>query len=851
MSLRKTTLITVLVTAALLVAALLGVSRSMLLERFAIAETHEAKDAVNRAKAVLDRLVSRIAVSATDYGAWDDIYKYMAERNQDFIESNFSYATFQTLELSLRGIYDADGGVLLNEFDDREHATAVPIPEAMAGRIAEAKLIPKALAGEASGGLLLCPAGEILLVVAQPILTSARKGPVRGALLFGRLLGEKDLCVIAKLADVTPRVLPLGPNSPCSQEPVVEPLTDDSIAASMLIAQADGAAQLVLRVEVDRTIMDQGRMAMRHLALMLWTAGLVFAVIFLALIDGVVLRRVAKLGADLAAIGRGDGRRVRELGGDEIAGLAHDINVTLERLDASRRSLEESEERFRAMAESAPLGIFVATGRGSTTYVNSAFRALTGLGEDAPLGFEWPQTLHPDDREAASGQWRTALSQGLAFSGRFRSVASDEAWVSINVAPIVRDGAMIAHVGLLEDVTARIKAEELLRQAKAVAEEASNAKSSFLANMSHEIRTPMTAILGYADLLRAPGISEADHDTYVETIHRNGRHLLDLINDLLDVSKIEAGKMTVESIPCSPMQIIADVESMVRALAARKGIGLDVHFCGPLPRTIHSDPTRLRQILLNLASNAVKFTPNGAVTLSAAVVGQELTISVRDTGIGMTPEQIGRLFRAFQQADETTTRRFGGTGLGLCISKHLANLLGGDVTVTSKIGEGSEFTLRLPIGHALKDELVDPNAPLPADTSAAVSMSIALTGSILLAEDGPDNQRLIAHILRKAGATVTLVANGREAVDAANAAMFDLVLMDMQMPVLDGYSATRELRASGYRGPIVALTAHSGNEDRARCLAAGCDDFANKPIDKASLLRTCADWISRARSANT
>jgi signal transduction histidine kinase len=400
------------------------------------------------------------------------------------------------------------------------------------------------------------------------------------------------------------------------------------------------------------------------------------------------------------------------------------------------------------------------------------------------------------------------------------------------------------------------------------AEAANQAKSEFLANMSHEIRTPMTAILGFADLLMEDGDLSRAPERRVEsirTIQRNGEHLLSLINDILDLSKIEAGKLTVESVPCSPAQILADVESLMRVRADAKGIAFQIQQEGPLPESIDTDPTRLRQVLVNLVGNAVKFTEVGGVWLIARCVrGPEprLEFDVLDTGVGLSEEQISRLFQPFTQADASTSRRFGGTGLGLTISRRLATLLGGEVSVVeSAPGAGTRFRFTLSIGSLDAARWVTPaHEPRPSRrqrqmTAEPAAADAPLGGCrILLAEDGPDNQRLIAHVLRRAGADVTLVENGRLAVDQAwdahrSEQPFELVLMDMQMPVLDGYEATALLRAQGYQGTIVALTAHAMTGDREKCLAAGCDGYTTKPIDRARLIAELAAMRTAAAGA--
>jgi signal transduction histidine kinase/ActR/RegA family two-component response regulator len=399
-----------------------------------------------------------------------------------------------------------------------------------------------------------------------------------------------------------------------------------------------------------------------------------------------------------------------------------------------------------------------------------------------------------------------------------------------------------------------------LAAAKAAAEAASKAKSEFLANMSHEIRTPLTAILGFTDLLREEGNSALAHAQRlqtIDTIRTAGDHLLTVINDILDLSKIEADKMTLEQVETQLPAMLREVESLMRPRATGKGLVLTTTLSTPLPDRIISDPTRLRQILMNLAGNAVKFTESGGVTIRAGAIDHEgrakLVIDVEDTGHGMTPEQADRLFTAFSQADETVTRKHGGTGLGLTICRRLAALMGGDVKLLrTEPGKGSCFRLVLPLdavpGAAMVERLdVSEDKKPAAQTIAAV----ALSGRILLAEDGQDNQRLISFHLRKAGAAVEIAENGRIALEtlekaAADGARYDLLLTDMQMPEMDGYTLARTLRDRGSTLAIVALTAHAMAEDRTRCVQAGCDDYATKPIDKAALLATCAAWIGRA-----
>ncbi|MDP1796514.1 MAG: ATP-binding protein [Planctomycetaceae bacterium] len=491
------------------------------------------------------------------------------------------------------------------------------------------------------------------------------------------------------------------------------------------------------------------------------------------------------------------------------------------------------------------------------TYRDSKLLVLASLvtaADHFARGFLWPESVYGSTHATV---FRSLEHTGwVAFEVVFLIIASRRSHEEMRRIADREVQLLAAYADVEGQVIDRTTA---LSFAKGLAETANQAKSEFLANMSHEIRTPMTAIIGYADML--VNDSEMVEDPVqrvaaLQTIQQNGKHLVQIINDILDLSKIEARKLIVESTTCAPLALLESVLSLMRVRSQGKGLALEAIYETALPVRIQTDPTRLRQILVNLVENAIKFTEVGKVQLYVRLQQEEpyhLEIDVVDTGVGLTLQQRARLFHPFSQADSSTTRKFGGTGLGLTISKQLAELMGGDLWIAeSTPGLGTRFRLTVATGSLEGVPLEDHHqlmmAEPPASRSASETSRPRLSGvRILLAEDGPDNQKLISFVLKKAGAEVVVAENGQLAVDMVLQALdaqepFHIVLMDMQMPVLDGYGATALLRTRNYRRPIIALTANAMSSDFHKCLAAGCDAYASKPIDREALLTLIASY---------
>ncbi len=574
-----------------------------------------------------------------------------------------------------------------------------------------------------------------------------------------------------------------------------------------------------------------------------------------------------------------------------LQGILDDITSKKElvALREAEKALRESEEKYRNVVEHTNDGICVIQDE-LVKFANRSLTELIGCSKDEIVYRNFEDFVHPDELQKVKDKYQRFVNEERDEQ-RYETALKHEDGRRIEVefnTSVTDYDDRRAWLVFVHDITKRKKAEENLRQAMKRGEQtqaeleklnlqletsaeqaglmaqeaviADLAKSQFLANVSHEIRTPMNAIIGFSDVLSEEQLNE-EQSHYVGIIKDSAKNLLQLINDILDFSKIEAGKLDIEIVSCSLEHLLAVTESLMRPLAIEKGLAFEILQCENLPVQVCTAPVRLRQCLVNLIGNAIKFTEEGHVYVNVSLEKGDckemplrvqngepqlyLRFDVEDTGIGIPADKQELIFEEFIQADKTSTTRYGGTGLGLAITKRLTHLLGGEISLTSKAGKGSVFSLVIPIGVETETQQSF-NKYDAADelNQQHISEQDKLSGNILVVEDSKTNQELIKLLLEQQGLQITIAKDGKEAVDKALSQPFDLILMDIQMPNMSGYEATKVLRKKQLQTPIIALTAYVMKADEQKCIDAGCDDYVAKPVNKKVLLKKVRKYLS-------
>ncbi len=1020
-------------TAYLALALVLGaVLTTFTLHRLRALEDRSVTRDALRVLNALDESAEDLASRCTDWGAWTETYKFVGGENPAWPDDNLAYDSYEALRIDLMLLIDARGQLVASYAPDRIHRQIVPVdPEIVRAFIAPDGPTRHIAPAETRSGAFSTPRGPILFA-AQPILNNDRDRPPRGVLIFGRLLNDAACTALSTrthlgitLRSLDDRMVPAAARAaldvPIGAHPVTTQVLDGQrIAGYATFPDWRGAPALFVQVTDPRDVWREGvSELMLQMASVLLTL-LVLGGLVRAILDHRVFSRLGSLTVQADAIAR-EGRhseRVSVPGNDEFADFARSINAMLDSLAHSHLRLRENELLLRAFFDGGSMmrGILEWNERAGTIHhllYNDRLSSFVGTISSPVRGeHAGAHPVHPalvmEGPEVAT--WVEAVRRArdaqqpvpIEFTR-----GEGEAWQSLAgaVYPLPDTTAQYPRFAcVLEDVTARRRSEEELRQARDAADAASRAKSEFLATMSHEIRTPMNGVMGMTSFLLQTPLSQEQRE-YVQTISTSADALLTILNDVLDFSKIEAGRMVLDERPFDLAAACRDVCGLMMPRAAEKKIDLSMHYPPWVPTQVVGDAGRVRQVLLNLLGNALKFTEHGHVSLDVSGSAQAdgsaaLQLRVSDTGIGISPETQRALFQPFTQADASTSRRFGGTGLGLAISRRLVDLMGGSIGVESVEGDGSTFwiSLRLPLApaatpvravealrdvrilvaddaranhaalrewlvawgarvdeaasweqvrlvlrdaertgdpvrlalvgeslpgggddavRALRDDsscghprillvgshtalgnrdrltragadgwitrpwsaprlrdllvaAVGPDAPAfitlegtlasataPPAPPAATEADDAPALRVLVVEDNAINQMVASRMLRQCGCDVTVASDGTEGVAQYVAQSFDLVFMDCQMPGLDGYDATRQIRsieASGRRTPIIALTANALEGDRDTCLAAGMDDFLPKPVRFEDLQAMVRRWSTaggedRARAA--
>ncbi len=856
-SLRIRTLLAFLGLFAALFVMLQILAGSIMSRGYLVIEQRTVRDQVQQVANALENSLGNLHRVNRDYAAWDDTYAFMQGDAPLYVETNLVPSTFINLDLSFMAMLSPAGEIRYAQGFDLAKETFAPLP---AGLLDSDQVMARLLHhNDADGsltGLLLLP-DHVLLISAQPILSSMGEGPSVGTLLMGRNLDEVEL---AHLAQVTR--LPVAINrfdQPAANATLqqaatllratgttaVLPISEQQILGATRIDDLLGQPGLLLYLELPREVYQLGAYARTQYNQVLLFTALFFTILLFWMLERTILIRLIKLSDQVAAIdSTQSGTHITVHGQDEIAQLGHVINQMLNRLDEARRQLLDSAGRYRQLIELSPDAIIVHDGE-LIRYSNPAGVRLFGATTSAEL------VGQPVDPRIGAIH-ASPDGSAVLLDQRLERPDGTSIEAELVVLPLL-DGELATTQVIIRNITERKEVEQTLRMAKEASDVANRAKSQFLSTMSHELRTPLTAIIGYVELIQRD-LEPEDNPLLHQDLNRvraASDHLLALINDVLDLSKVEAGHMPVRPASVQLEILIAAVLDNVRPLAARNSNRLIVEGVADAGMMV-ADAVHLRQILINLLGNACKFTHNGSVTLRvqsrpASVEEPELVLFViEDTGIGIRPDQLDLLFRDFVQGDPSSTRQYGGTGLGLALSQRMAHLMGGHISVASIYGEGSTFTLRLPRSPA--SAVADRRGPLLPQVLAG-SADVAddpvpvPTRLVLIIDDDPAVCDLLPRALAGQDLHFELATSGADGLELAMALLPDLIILDVLLPQLDGWSVLKRLKAEATTCNIPVLML-SIDEQAEHGITLGAANFLRKPVNTDALAREVAALLN-------